>query len=255
MTTVNRVGTAPLPSRQTDLLKVTVSENDPMMKISATAFGFKVTGASTISGTKPSVLKLGFDGKDLSLRISRGDDGEDILRKLKAALPNGYEARLLQMAKSKPPQVTIGIARKAGSAPPKVDVAKIPTSIAANGASANVKASFWVNLMPGRGPRPNAIAAVSVSGTGFADAPPRFQVKSISVYEKGTNKLVATITNPKVQESETNWGQKTQTYRLEVPRSAIDERNKQYTFVVNTGINNSKPEKVRSEYVNVGRVH
>jgi hypothetical protein len=252
MTTVHRPGSTPLPSRTTDLLKVKVSENDPMMKVVATAFGFKVTGASTISGTKPSVLNLEFDGKKVALRISRGDTGEDILTKLKSALPPGYQARLLQMDKSKPPQVTIGIAHRSGPAP-RENVSKIPTSTAANMASANVSASIYENAMPGS-PHPNAHATINVSGTGFADAPPKFAVKSISVYEKGTNKLVATIENPKVQGSSIQWGQKTQTYKLDVPKKDLDV-HKQYTFVVNTGINGSKPEKVRSEYVSVMVAH
>jgi hypothetical protein len=251
MTTVHRAGSTPLPSRTTDLLKVKVTENDPMMKVVATAFGFKVTGASTISGTKPSVLNLEFDHKELALRISRGDTGEHMLAKLKDALPSGYEARLLQMNKSKPPEVTIGIAKKSVATTP--GISKIPTSIAANMASANVSASIYINAMPGM-PHPNAHATINVSGTGFADAPPKFAVKSISVYEKGTNKLVATIENPKVQGSSIQWGQKTQTYKLDVPKKDLDV-HKQYTFVVNTGINGSKPEKVRSEYVSVKTVH
>jgi hypothetical protein len=236
--------------RVTDLLKVKVQENDPALKATTTAFGFKIAGQATNNGVVASFMKLTFDHHDLNLQISRGDTGQEILSKLQKALPKGYEARVLSLAKSKPPQYTIGIARKAG-APPKVDVAKLPTSIAANGASANVGASFWVNLMPGA-PRPNAIAAVKIQGTGFADAPPKFAVKSIAVYEKGTNKLVATIKNPKVIDSETVWGQKTQTYRLEVPKKDLD-LNKQYTFVAETGINGSKAQPVRSEYVKIGK--
>jgi hypothetical protein len=251
MTTVHRAGSAPLPSRQTDLLKVKVTENDPMMKVVSTAFGFKVTGASTISGTKPSFLNLSFDHQAVSLRISHNDTGENILAKLKTALPKGYEARLLSMNKSKPPEVTIGIAKK--SVPSTPNVSKIPTSIAANMASANVSASMWENAMPGA-PRPNAHAQVSVSGTGFADAPPKFTVKSIAVYEKGTNKLVATINNPKLDTTATNRGMKTQTYRLDVPKKNLDV-HKQYTFVVNTGINGSTPAKVRSEYVSISVAH
>ena len=252
MTTVHRTaGAAASSSRTTDLLKVKVTENDPMMKVTATAFGFKVTGASTISGTKPSYLNLSFDHQALSLRISRGDTGENIMAKLKDALPRGYEARLLSMNKSKPPEVTIGIARKSVATTP--GIARIPTSIAANGASANVKGSMYENAMPGM-PRPNAHANVQVFGTGFADATPKFTVKSISVYEKGTNRLVATVNNPKLDSASTQWGQKTQLYRFDVPKKDLD-LHKQYTFVVNAGINGSKPEKVRSDYVSVAVAH
>lgn len=252
MPTVTRVGTVQPQGRVTDLIKVKVTENDPALKATATAFGFKVAGAATNNGIIASFMKLSFDGRDVTLQISRGDTGKQVLAKLQKELPKGYEARVLSIAKSAPPQYTIGIAKK-GGAPAKVDVAKIPTSIAANGASASVGASFWVNLMPGA-PRPNAIAAVKISGTGFADAPPKFAVKSIAVYEKGTNKLVATIKNPKLVDSETVWGQKTQTYRLEVPKKDLD-LNKQYTFVAETGINGSKAEPVRSPYVKIGKAY
>jgi hypothetical protein len=253
MPNVSRVSTVQPPQgRVTDLLKVKVSENDPALKATATAFGFKVSGQATNNGIIASFMQLQFDGKKVDLQISRGDTGQQVLAKLSKALPKGYEARVLSLEKSKPPQYTIGIARKQG-APPRVDVAKIPTSIAANQASANVSASFWVNLMPGA-PRPNAIAAVKIQGTGFADAPPKFAVKSIAVYEKGTHKLVATIKNPKLVDSETVWGQKTQTYRLEVPKKDLD-LNKQYTFVAETGINGSKAQQVRSDYVKIGKAY
>lgn len=253
MSTVNRIAAPKPQSRTTDLLKVQVTENDPMMKITATAFGFKVSGASTISGTKPSVLTLKFDGQTVSVRISRGDTAKEVFEKVKAALPRGYEARVLGIEKIGPPNYTIGIA--GGRAKPSgIDAAKIPTNISANMASANVEARLWVNLMPSRTPRPNAIATVSISGVGFADAPPKFSVKSIKVYEKGTNRLVATINNPKLVDSEVRRGMKTQNYRLEVPKKNLD-LGKQYTFVADTGINGSKAQPVRSEYVAVARVH
>ena len=66
--------------------------------------------------------------------------------------------------------------------------------------------------------------------------------------------MVATVENPKVIETSTTWGMKTQTYQVEVPRKDLDTK-KQYTFVVNTGINGSKPEKVRSPYIEVHKVH
>ena len=242
----------PSTGRTTDLLKVKVMENDPALKATATAFGFKVGGKATNNGVVASFMQLQFDGKKVDLQISRGDTAVQILSKLQKALPKGYEVRTLGIEKIAPPNYTLGIAKKAGG-PAKVDVPKIPTSIAANQASANVSASFWVNLMPGA-PRPNAIAAVKIQGTGFADAPPRFAVKSIAVYEKGTNKLVATIKNPKLVDSETVWGQKTQTYRLEVPKKDLD-LNKQYTFVAETGINGSKAQQVRSDYVKIGKAY
>jgi hypothetical protein len=252
MTTVNRISPPKPQGRTTNLLKVSVTENDPMMKATATAFGFKLTGASTISGTKPSHIDLKFDGQSISVRISRGDTAKEVFEKIQKAMPRGYSARALSIEKIAPPNYTIGITGPPPST--RVDVAKIPTSISANMASANVDAKFWVNLMPSRTPRPNAIATVGISGTGFADAPPKFTVKSIKVYEKGTNKLVATINNPKLVDSEIRRGQKTQNYRLEVPKKALD-LGKQYTFVADTGINGSKPQQVRSEFVGIDKVH
>lgn len=254
MTQVQHTGSASTKSpRVTDLLKIGVQENDPQLKAAATAFGFKVSGTATNNGTIASALRLTFDRKEVSIQVSRGDTGATIFRKLKAALPKGYEARVLA---TQGKDVTIGIAKKkgAGGGAGSIDPAKIPMSIAANQASANVESSMWINRMPGpgRGGPKNAIASVNVTGTGFADAPPKFQVKSIDVYEKGTNKKVATIANPKLQDSQTQWGQKTQSYRLELPEAKLDLK-KTYTFVVNTGINGSKPQPVRSEYVKVGQ--
>ncbi len=252
MPSVTRVGSTQPQGRVTDLLKVKVQENDPALKASATAFGFKVGGTATNNGTMASFMKLTFDGHEVNLQVSRGDTAKALFTKLGKALPKGYEARVLATGKGTPPDLTIGIAKKTG-APGKVDAAKIPTNISANGASASVGSTFWVNEMPGS-PRPNAIASVDVKGTGFADAPPRFAVKSIAVYEKGTNKLVATIKNPKLVDSETVWGQKTQTYRVEVPKKNLDLK-KQYTFVAETGINGSKAEAVRSPYVKIGKAY
>lgn len=250
---VSKAGSTAAPGRTTDLLKISVQENDPGLKAQATAFGFKISGTGTNNGIVASFLKLGFDKKSVTLSVSRGDTGATMLKKLQKALPKGYEARVLAQSGK---DVTLGIAKKAssGGGAPKVDVAKIPTSISANMASASVEASMWINRMPGpgRGGPKNAIASINVSGTGFADAPPKFQVKSIEVYEAGTNKKVATIANPKLQDSSTQWGTKTQSYRLEIPEAKLD-MNKKYTFVVTTGINGSKPAQVRSEYVKVGQ--
>lgn len=247
---VSKVSSAAVAPRTTDLLKVTVNENDPGLKTAATAFGFKVSGTGTNNGVAPSYLTLGFDKKSVSLNVSRGDTGAAIARKLQRALPKGYELRTLAKDGN---NVTLGIAKKASTATPAVNPTRIPTSISANMASAQVEASMWVNRMPGPGTgAKKAIATVAVSGTGFADAPPRFTVKSIEVYEAGSHKKVATISSPGLQDQETRRGMKTQNYRLEISESKLDLK-KTYTFVVNTGINGSKAAKVRSEYVKVGQ--
>mgnify|MGYP001574063602 CR=1 FL=1 len=58
MPSVTRVGSTAVQPRQTDLLKVKVMENDPALKATATAFGFKVTGAATNNGIIASFMKL-----------------------------------------------------------------------------------------------------------------------------------------------------------------------------------------------------
>lgn len=142
---------------------------------------------------------------------------------------------------------------KGPGAPGKIDIAKIPTGISANGASASVKANLWKDLMPGagHGGRP-VIGVVKVEGTGFNDAPPKFKVESISVYERGSNKPVATFRSPKVVETGGHWGTRSQSYRIEIPKLDL---SKKYTVVVNTGINGSKPARVRSVYVDVAKVY
>ena len=247
---VGKVGSSAVGGRFTDLLKVTVQENDPTLKAAATAFGFKISGTASNNGIVASFLKLTFDKKSVTLNVSKGDTGASLLKQLEKKLPKGYEARILsQQGKD----FTIGISKKPGAGAGGIDAAKVPLSIAANGASASVESSLWINRMPGPGPAPTkATASVSVSGTGFADAPPKFQVKSIDVYEKGTNKKVATIANPKVVDQATQWGTKTQTYRVEIPIAKLD-MNREYTFVVNTGINGSKPALVRSEFAKPGQ--
>jgi hypothetical protein len=253
MSVVTRAGAAAPKSRVTDLLKVKVLENDPQLKVSATAFGFKLSGTATNNGIIASFVKLSFDGHDLSTPVSRGDSSAKVFAKLKRGLPAGYEMRVLANDRMNPPNLTIGIARKHASGPAKVDVAKIPQSIIANAASASVESKLWVDLMPGRG-HPNAIGTVTVKGTGFADAPPTFKVKSIEVYEKGSNKKVCTLANPKMTDTQTLRGQKSQTYRVEIPRSKLD-MSKTYAFVTNTGINGSKPQLVRSEYEKIDKVY
>ncbi|MBK7862682.1 MAG: hypothetical protein IPJ65_29555 [Archangiaceae bacterium] len=237
--------------RITHLLKVSVQENDPTLKATQTAFGFKVSGTASNNGITASRLKLGFDGKSVSLPLSEGDTGASVLRKLRAALPKGYEAHVIgRLGSSR----TIGISKAPGTGgTPSIDPAKIPTSISANNASAQVESEIWVDSKPGPGPgAKNANATVRVSGVGFADAPPTFQVKSIDVYEQGTNKKVATVANPTLENSEVRRGQKTQSYSLQIPLVSLD-LSKTYTFVANTGINGSTPQKVRSEYVTVGQ--
>src|SRR5262245_3420715 len=97
MTTTSSVGKVGIPSggRFTDLLPVKVMENDPALKASATAFGFKISGTATNNGIVASFLKLTFDKKNVTLNVSRGDTGASLLKQLEKKLPKGYEARIL----------------------------------------------------------------------------------------------------------------------------------------------------------------
>ena len=114
MPNVTRARTSsPAAPRTTDLLKVKVQENDPTLKATATAFGFKVTGAASNNGVVASFLQLSVDGKKVDLQLSRGDTGVQVFKKLQKALPEGYEGRVLENLKSMPPQMTIGISKKA----------------------------------------------------------------------------------------------------------------------------------------------
>jgi hypothetical protein len=134
-------------------------------------------------------------------------------------------------------------------------ISKIPTNITGTNSNASVDASLWVNLMPGRGGGPRqVIGSVTVKGVGFNDAPPTFKVPTLSVYEKGTDKLVATFKNPKLVDSSVRRGQKEQSYRLEIDQKKI-ELKKEYTIVVDAGINGDATKKVRSEHLKIGKVY
>lgn len=138
--------------------------------------------------------------------------------------------------------------------PVSIKPASIPTSIAGPNADARVDSSLWIDLMPGPGPRPNAIASVTIAGVGFNDAPPKFKVGKIEVYEKGSDKLVATINNPKAQSSGLHGrGEQRDEFRVEIPKDKLDLQ-KRYTFVASVGINGAAQQKVRSEYVPVDKV-
>lgn len=134
----------------------------------------------------------------------------------------------------------------------KIDVAKIPTSVVGPNANASVEGSLWVNLMPGPGPRKNEVlGSVKIQGNGFNDAPPDYGVKKIEVYEKGTNKLVATLNNPKVAEDgRVGRGTHYEQFALKIDGSKLDQ-SKQYAFVFTATINGSEPMKVRSDFMSI----
>lgn len=139
--------------------------------------------------------------------------------------------------------------------PAKIDVAKIPTSIVGPNANASVNGSMWIDRMPGPGPRSNTVqASVTIQGNGFNDAPPKYGVKRIEVYEQGTNRLVATFNNPKGTDTgRIGRGTFGLEYGLKLDASKLDLA-RQYAFVFTTAINGSAPKQVRSEFMNVGQV-
>lgn len=138
--------------------------------------------------------------------------------------------------------------------PAKIDVAKIPTSIVGPNANASVEGSMWINRMPGPGPRSNTVqVSAKLQGNGFDDSPPNYGVKKIEVYEKGTNKLVATVNNPtETGSSLIGRGTHAHEFALSIPGSKID-LSKQYSVVFTTTINGSAPKQVRSDFMNVGQ--
>jgi hypothetical protein len=133
-------------------------------------------------------------------------------------------------------------------------VAKVPTSITGPNADASVSAMFSVNERTLQRGKP-VMGSVTVSGTGFNDAPPTFKVQSLKIYEKGSNKLAAEIKNPTMSRTQTVWGEKKQTYNFSVPPGPDDRpalsSGKMYTVVAEVGINGAKPQQVRSEYAPV----
>ena len=139
--------------------------------------------------------------------------------------------------------------------PAKIDVAKIPTSIVGPNANASVEGSMWIDRMPGPGPRSNTVhVAAQLQGNGFDDSAPKYGVKKIEVYEKGTNKLVATVNNPKKTGSSVlGRGTHSHEFKLSIPGSNMD-LSKQYSIVFTTTINGSAPKQVRSDFMNVGQV-
>lgn len=245
MTSVSRVAGSTSAGRTTDLLSVKVQENDPGLKASSTAFGFKLSGKATNNGTVASFMKVTVDGHDLNLQVRKGDTAATLAKQLRSKLPRGYELRFLQNDRMNPPTLTLGIAKKASSGgAPKVDFMKLPKSIAANGASGNVSGSLTLDEMPGA--EHHAYGMVEVSGTGFADAPPKLNVKSLDVYDKASGAKIATVKNPKVVETGGVWGERKQSYRVDIASGKV-QVNKQYVVVANLSINGAKAQPVRTD--------
>ena len=120
---------------------------------------------------------------------------------------------------------------------------QIPTSIFAEGANAELRASLRVNMKPGASPTADAI--VEVRGIGLGDIPPDYSVKSIAVYEGDTGRLVAAAENHKLVSNIFSWGKRVQTYSLEILKKDLAPA-KNYVFAAEVSINGSYYWPVRS---------
>lgn len=145
-----------------------------------------------------------------------------------------------------------------GGTEKKVNVEKISTNLIGPNASATVDGSIWFNGFPGPGPiTRRVIASVRLEGAGFNDALPKFGVKKVEIYERTTNKLIASVTNPKATPGNTGVagkGMSVSEFRLEIPRNKVDF-NAQYAFVVTSSINGSQPKQVRSDFKSIAVAH
>jgi hypothetical protein len=139
------------------------------------------------------------------------------------------------------------------SRPTGLDVGRVPTTLFANGASAEVKVSAWQNLMPGPGPRSGPKASVTVGGFGFNDVPPQFSVKQIEAYAQGTNKKILSVQNPEIAYTTGARGKTEVVFGLDLPGDLDMEGH--YAFVVTTQINGAAAQQVRSDFVGVDRVY
>ena len=122
-------------------------------------------------------------------------------------------------------------------------IQQIPTSIFAEGANAELRASLRKNMKPGASP--NADAIVEVRGIGYGDIPPDYSVKSIAVYDGDTGRLVAAAENPKLVSNSFSWGKRMQTYSLVILKKDLDPA-KNYVFAAEVAINGSYYWPVRS---------
>lgn len=172
--------TAPARPAQPTSLQLKVSENDPALKAELVGGGTKVVlrGTANNRGTVASRLGLEFDGKRVSVPLSRGDTAKAIAEKLRAAMPAGYEVftpveagrsgpelaqfgiRKVAVAKSNVSQIDAAFARatkRTSEAGAKVTVKELNTAVRAalqGGLSAEDKdalARNWASLFTGAG--------------------------------------------------------------------------------------------------------
>lgn len=94
MPVITRTSTV-TPAVRTDrqFVSLKVSENDPAMKAELTGNGTKVIlrGTANNRGTVASFLSVEFEGKRVTVPLSRGDTAKAATAKLGKAMPAGYE--------------------------------------------------------------------------------------------------------------------------------------------------------------------
>jgi hypothetical protein len=128
---------------------------------------------------------------------------------------------------------------------PSVD--RIPTSLTAENAKASVTASFAIDTRVGA----RVLAKVTVVAAGGRRVAPALRVHRLLVYEKGTNKKIAEITQPVIRGFVTKRATRKHTYSFDVPsRSGAPslEPAKKYTVVVEVVINGGSAQSLRSDF-------
>jgi len=88
------------------------------------------------------------------------------------------------------------------------------------------------------------MADVKVSALSYTTRPADLRVKSISVYEGGSDRLVATIPYPRPTPGADEYSKH---FRFALPADKVDP-DKQYTFVANATIDDADAPLVRSSY-------
>jgi hypothetical protein len=140
-----------------------------------------------------------------------------------------------------------------------VDLSKIRTTIYGPNSSASVAATITKNNFPGPGSTNTVTLGLEMLGQLFdggevinrRDNAPRYGISKVEVYERGTNKLVATGSAPReTGSSKTGTNTYSRNFSLSIPGSNIDS-SKQYAVVVTTTVNGSQPQKVRSAFQSV----
>ena len=136
-----------------------------------------------------------------------------------------------------------------------VNISAIPTRLEANGAQLAVSLQ---DLSFGKGTFGEATAQLNASGLRPVQLPkgnepilyPGLGIKSLAVYESGTDRLVGRF-DPMTTSVGQDFGANGSQFRLD-PINNLNPKSR-YTLVAEVSLNGSKVQLVRSEYVAVGR--